>query len=104
MTETQHDSFPPIDAALDDPNGLLAVGGDLGVERLLAAYRQGIFPWSEASQPILWWSPDPRAVIAPQNVYVSRSLRKNMRRNNYELRVNTVFDKVMRAGQATTRE
>ncbi|NNL57641.1 MAG: leucyl/phenylalanyl-tRNA--protein transferase, partial [Pseudomonadales bacterium] len=90
-----------IDAALEDPNGLLAVGGELSVERLLTAYRQGIFPWSEASQPILWWSPNPRAVIEPQNVYVSRSLRKSMRRDNYALRINTAFDAVIRACAGT---
>ncbi len=64
--------FPPTGTALQDPNGLLAVGGDLSVERLLEAYRQGIFPWYEADEPILWWTPNPRAVLKPENFYTSK--------------------------------
>ena len=97
MATLQSIDFPPIESALDDPNGLLAVGGDLSVDRLLAAYQRGIFPWFEADQPILWWSPDPRAVIAPSGVHVSRSLLKNMRRNHYRLSVNSAFEQVIKA-------
>jgi leucyl/phenylalanyl-tRNA--protein transferase len=60
------DAFPPVEQALKEPDGLLAAGGDLSPERLLAAYRRGIFPWYSRGQPILWWSPDPRAVLSPR--------------------------------------
>ncbi|MBV1876108.1 MAG: leucyl/phenylalanyl-tRNA--protein transferase [Pseudomonadales bacterium] len=88
-------SFPAIDQALTDPNGLLAVGGDLSPARLLLAYRSGIFPWYESGQPILWWSPEPRAVIKPQQVKISRSLRKRLKRNEFEVRLNTNFSAVI---------
>lgn len=74
------DAFPAIDAALEEPAGLLAAGGDLSPQRLLAGYRRGIFPWYEAGQPILWWCPDPRAVIYPDELHISRSLRRTLRR------------------------
>ena len=64
--------FPPTENALKDPNGLLAVGGDLSAERLLNAYQRGIFPWYEEGEPILWWTPDPRAVLFPDELHVSR--------------------------------
>jgi leucyl/phenylalanyl-tRNA--protein transferase len=66
------DAFPPVEQALKEPDGLLAAGGDLSPERLLAAYRRGIFPWYSRGQPILWWSPDPRAVLSPREMKVSR--------------------------------
>ena len=91
-----HD-FPPLERALDEPNGLLAAGGDLSAGRLLAAYRRGIFPWFSAGEPILWWSPDPRMVLYPAEIRVSRSLRKALRRDDYEIRVDTAFGAVMRA-------
>jgi leucyl/phenylalanyl-tRNA--protein transferase len=91
------DPFPPLDAALDDPNGLLAASEDLSAARLLAAYRQGIFPWYSAGQPVLWWSPDPRMVLHTAELRVSRSLDKTIRRNVFEVRVDTAFDAVMRA-------
>jgi leucyl/phenylalanyl-tRNA--protein transferase len=90
-------SFPPVETALREPNGLLAMGGDLSVERLLDAYRHGIFPWFNPSEPILWWSPDPRMVLAPGEVRVTRSLAKRMRNAGFELRVDTAFAEVMRA-------
>lgn len=74
------EAFPTIGAALEQPAGLLAAGGDLSPQRLLAGYRRGIFPWYEAGQPILWWCPDPRAVIVPGELHVSRSLRRTIRR------------------------
>ncbi|MBN8760405.1 MAG: leucyl/phenylalanyl-tRNA--protein transferase [Thiobacillus sp. 65-69] len=89
--------FPPLDTALADPNGLLAMGGDLGPERLLDAYRHGIFPWFNPGEPILWWSPDPRMVLEPGRVRVTRSLAKRLRNSGIELRVDTAFVEVMRA-------
>lgn len=91
--------FPPVEQAMQDPDGLLAVGGDLSKERLLLAYSKGIFPWYEDDQPLLWWSPDPRAVIEPQNVRISRSLRKRLRRREFEVRVDTAFDDVVKRCQ-----
>ena len=90
-------SFPPVESALRDPNGLLAMGGDLSVERLLDAYRHGIFPWFNPGEPILWWSPDPRMVLLPQAIRVTRSLAKRIRNGGFELRVDTAFAEVMRA-------
>lgn len=89
--------FPPVETALADPNGLLAMGGDLSAERLLDAYRHGIFPWFNPGEPILWWSPDPRMVLVPGAVRVTRSLAKRMRNAGFELRVDTAFVEVMRA-------
>ena len=91
--------FPPVEQAMQDPDGLLAVGGDLSKERLLLAYGKGIFPWYEDDQPLLWWSPDPRAVIEPQNVKISRSLRKKLRKQEFEVRVDTAFDDVVKRCQ-----
>lgn len=88
-------TFPPADQALDDPPGLLAVGGDLRPERLLAAYRQGIFPWFDDNSPILWWSPDPRMTLAPAQVHISRSLRKVLRRQTYSITMDRAFDEVI---------
>lgn len=95
--EDPPDSFPPVETALSDPDGLLAAGGDLQPERLLAAYRHGIFPWYSKGQPILWWSPDPRAVLFPQNMKVTRSLRQSIRKQGFESRMNTDFAAVMAA-------
>jgi leucyl/phenylalanyl-tRNA--protein transferase len=83
--------FPDPDLALREPDGLLAVGGDLATERLLAAYAQGIFPWYSHGQPILWWSPDPRAVLFPERLKVSRSLRKTLRKRPYQVTLDRDF-------------
>jgi leucyl/phenylalanyl-tRNA--protein transferase len=91
------DPFPALDAALDEPNGLLAASEGLGPARLLAAYRRGIFPWYSAGQPVLWWSPDPRMVLRTAELKVSRSLGKIVRRGHFEVRVDTAFREVMRA-------
>jgi leucyl/phenylalanyl-tRNA---protein transferase len=91
------DAFPPPEEALTEPNGLLAAGGDLTPERLLAAYKRGIFPWYQEGQPILWWSPDPRAVLTPGTLKVSRSLRRSLKRQRFEFRVDTAFDLVVAA-------
>src|SRR5256885_11461263 len=87
--------FPPLDAALDDPNGLLAAGGDLSPARLLAAYRHGIFPWYNEAQPILWWSPDPRTVLFLAEFRLSRSLRRVVRQRRFDIRLDTAFRSVM---------
>jgi leucyl/phenylalanyl-tRNA---protein transferase len=85
--------FPPVDQAT--PEGLLAVGGDLRPERLIEAYRHGIFPWSNEDQPILWWSPDPRAVLFPSRLHVPRSLEKTLRRGTFTFTLDTCFRDVM---------
>jgi len=89
--------FPPASSALREPNGLLAAGGDLTPERLLGAYVRGIFPWYEDGQPILWWSPDPRSVLWPHRLKVSRSLRRSIIKGGFEVRVDTAFDAVVAA-------
>ncbi|MDH3326003.1 MAG: leucyl/phenylalanyl-tRNA--protein transferase [Gammaproteobacteria bacterium] len=90
-------AFPDVESAMDEPNGLLAVGGDLSVTRLLMAYENGIFPWFSQDQPILWWSPDPRMVLFPENFHIPRSLKKTIRQNKFQLTFNTRFEQVMRA-------
>jgi leucyl/phenylalanyl-tRNA--protein transferase len=89
------DPFPPLTSALKQPNGLLAAGGDLSPGRLLAAYRQGIFPWYAQNEPILWWSPDPRMVLIPSELKISRSLAKTLRNRGHEVRFDSAFAEVM---------
>ncbi len=89
--------FPPLETALVKPNGLLAAGGDLSPERLIEAYRSGIFPWFNANETILWWSPDPRMVLFPSELRISRSLNKILRNSNYEVRVDSAFSQVIQA-------
>lgn len=89
--------FPPVERALRQPDGLLAAGADLSSERLLDAYRHGIFPWFGPGEPILWWSPDPRMVLFPAEVKISRSLAKRLRRREFAVRADTSFAAVMRA-------
>jgi leucyl/phenylalanyl-tRNA--protein transferase len=101
-------AFPPVDKALAEPDGLLAIGGCLSKNRLINAYRQGIFPWYNPGEPILWWSPDPRLVLFPDKLLVSRSLRKMMRKQMYTITLDKAFDEVInrcaepRAGQSGT--
>jgi leucyl/phenylalanyl-tRNA--protein transferase len=94
---THTTSFPPVERALTEPNGLLAQGGELSPEWLLDAYCHGIFPWFNPGEPILWWSPDPRMVLLPGDIRVGRSLTKRMRNGGFELRVDSAFVEVMRA-------
>lgn len=89
--------FPPAEKALDDPNGLIAVGGCLSPQRLENAYRNGIFPWFGKNEPILWWSPDPRLVLRPDQLKVSRSLRKCLRRGEFEFSFDRDFSGVIEA-------
>lgn len=86
-------AFPPPELATDD--GLLAVGGDLRPERLLLAYRLGIFPWFNPGDPILWWSPDPRLVVAPGDVHVSRSMKRVLKSDQFTIRFDTAFGRVI---------
>jgi len=92
-----HEPFPPVETAFDKPNGLLAAGGDLAPERLLEAYRHGIFPWFSEGEPILWWSPDPRMVFATANIHISTRMRRWLRRCDWTIRADTMFAEVMRA-------
>ena len=87
--------FPCLDDALDDPNGLLAIGGDLSEKRLISAYQQGIFPWVNHGQPILWWSPNPRCVLLPNTIHVSRSLKKKINSNIFHITYNKEFKNVI---------
>ena len=90
-------TFPPLEKALHDPNGLLAAGGDLSAERLVQAYRHGCFPWYQDGQPILWWSPDPRTVLLPEELHVSRSLAKLLRQGRYQVSFDSDFAGVIKA-------
>jgi leucyl/phenylalanyl-tRNA--protein transferase len=89
------DPFPPVERALKEPNGLLCAGGELSLERLLQAYRHGIFPWYSRGEPLLWWSPDPRMVLHCEELKVPRSLAKSVRNKGYEIRVDTAFEAVL---------
>ena len=95
--------FPPADAALRQPDGLLAVGGDLSPQRLLNAYRHGIFPWYSEGQPVLWWTPDPRMVLRTKGVRLSSRFRRQLRRSTWQVRADTVFDSVIAACADTPR-
>jgi leucyl/phenylalanyl-tRNA--protein transferase len=91
------DAFPPVELASREPDGLLAAGGDLSPARLIAAYKRGIFPWYSYGQPILWWCPDPRAVLLPENFRTTRSLAKSMRNKGMTSRIDTAFGAVIEA-------
>ncbi|MBJ6611539.1 MAG: leucyl/phenylalanyl-tRNA--protein transferase [Candidatus Thiothrix moscowensis] len=93
----QEEPFPPVELAWEEPNGLLAVGGDLSIPRLLNAYRLGIFPWFGPREPIYWWSPDPRAVLFPHKIRMTRSLRKSLRNKGYRITFDTCFAEVVDA-------
>lgn len=95
--------FPSVDKALRDPDGLLAVGGSLSTKRLLEAYRSGIFPWYNKGQPILWWSPDPRSVLFPERIKVSRSLRKSLKKGTFRVTMDTDFHGVIQSCAGTRR-
>ncbi|CAJ1891823.1 leucyl/phenylalanyl-tRNA--protein transferase [Aeromonas dhakensis] len=95
--------FPDPEHALDEPNGLLAIGGDLSPARLLAAYHKGIFPWNEPHQPLLWWSPDPRGVVQPAQLHIGRSLRKFIRRTPFDISIDRAFNEVIAACAAPRR-
>jgi len=88
-------SFPPVEMSLREPDGLLAAGGDLSLNRLINAYKNGIFPWYSEGEPILWWSPDPRFVLPPDEIKVSRSLAKNIRNGPFRISIDTAFEEVI---------
>ncbi len=89
--------FPPPSEALSEPNGLLCVGGDLSPERLILAYRTGIFPWFSDEQPILWWSPDPRCILTWENLRISRSMRRTINSGSFKISFDQAFDRVIQA-------
>lgn len=96
-------AFPPLRDALTEPNGLIAIGGDLSSQRLLDAYQHGIFPWYSEGEPILWWSPHPRMVLFPDELNVSRSLSKVLNKQLFDIRINTAFRDVITACSKTAR-
>lgn len=87
--------FPDVNQALPDPDGLLALGGDLSAKRLICAYHKGIFPWYDEEQPILWWSPQTRAILSPEQVHISRSMQKWMKKTTFQVTVNYAFEQVV---------
>lgn len=89
--------FPPLHKALRQPNGLLAMGGDLSSQRLIAAYRHGCFPWYSEGQPLMWWSPDPRTVVFPNQLHIPRSLKKTIKRGTFQITYDTAFARVLSA-------
>ncbi|MDQ7090058.1 MAG: leucyl/phenylalanyl-tRNA--protein transferase [Methylococcales bacterium] len=97
QSEFPDESFPPVSTALTDPDGLLAMGGCLSTTRLLNAYQSGIFPWFNPEDPILWWSPNPRLVLAPTELNLSRSLAKTIRQQRFNFTVDNAFSEVIEA-------
>jgi leucyl/phenylalanyl-tRNA--protein transferase len=89
------DPFPPVEQALDNPDGLLAAGGSLATRRLVEAYRQGIFPWFNEGDPILWWSPDPRTVLRPADIHISHSLKKKLKKDAFLVTIDKAFGRVL---------
>jgi len=88
-------AFPPLTNALTEPNGLLAFGGDLSVERICSAYKHGVFPWYSQGDPIMWWSPDPRAIITTSSLKINRTLKKVLKQKNFRVSINKAFDEVI---------
>ena len=97
-------AFPPLSLALKEPNGLIAIGGDLSLNRLLEAYQHGIFPWFSEGEPIMWWSPNPRMVLLPDDLKIAKSLQKTLKNKPFEVRFNTAFREVMQACSNTRRD
>ena len=97
-------TFPPLTKAMREPNGLLAAGGDLSADRLIQAYRHGCFPWFSEGQPILWWSPDPRTVLFPEELHVSRSMAKLLRQQRYQVSFDRDFKAVIQACAGPRRD
>ena len=95
--------FPSLNQALSEPNGLIAIGGDLSLPRLLNAYQHGIFPWFSEGEPILWWSPNPRMVLFPDALKISNSLKKTLKNKPFDVRFNTAFRQVISACSHTPR-
>jgi len=104
LSDDHIDLFPDVDLALDEPNGLLAVGGDLSPQRLMAAYNSGIFPWFSDGQPIMWWSPNPRAVLYLEDFKISRSLKKTLNKNIFHITFDTAFEEVINECSHTRKD
>ena len=102
--ESPEIDFPDVNLALKNPDGLLAIGGDLSEARLLKAYRRGIFPWYGPGQPILWWSPDPRLVLYPGRLHISRSLAKTLRKGMFQVSMDRAFEAVISACAAARED
>ena len=96
-SQNPEQAFPCLEEALEEPNGLLALGGCLSPQRLISAYRHGVFPWFNQGEPILWWSPDPRLVLFPDRLNISRSLNKALRKQPFQIRYDTAFEQVITA-------
>ncbi len=95
--ELANQDFPPVTSALTEPDGLLAVGGCLSTKRIISAYTQGIFPWYSEGEPILWWSPNPRLVLFPDNLHISKSLKKTLRKQTFQISFDHAFAEVINA-------
>ncbi len=91
-----HDPFPNTDQALIEPNGLLAISDTLEAKKIIEAYKQGIFPWFNQNEPVLWWSPNPRLVLFPDKLRIASSLSKKIKKNNYEFSINKDFSSVIK--------
>jgi leucyl/phenylalanyl-tRNA--protein transferase len=104
LPQAPNSAFPDVELAETEPNGLLAVGGDLTPERLINAYRHGIFPWYSEDEPILWWSPDPRTVLYPENFKITRSLRKTLKKGLFHVSFDHAFKQVIRACSEPRRD
>jgi len=104
LSDEHIDLFPDVGLALDEPNGLLAVGGDLSPQRLLAAYKKGIFPWFSDDQPIMWWSPNPRAILKLDDFKISRSLKKTLNKKHFHVTFDTAFEEVINECSHTRKD
>lgn len=104
LSQAPNSPFPDVELAETEPNGLLAIGGDLTPERLINAYRHGIFPWYSEGEPILWWSPDPRTVLYPEKFKISRSLRKTLRNRAFRVSFDQAFTEVITACSEPRRD
>lgn len=100
----QLENFPPVEEALSEPNGLLAFGGDLTAETLIRAYHLGIFPWFSEQEPILWWSPNPRMVLFPEKIHLSRSFKQVLKKTDYSVHFNRDFEKVIHQCSQTRKD
>ena len=103
-TESWHDFFPPTHLSLQEPNGLLALGGDLSAETLVNAYSKGIFPWFSDGQPILWWSPNPRTILYPKRLHISKRLARYVRKKNFSITVDTACAQVIESCSAPRKD
>jgi len=104
LSDVHLDLFPDVELALEEPDGLLAMGGDLSPKRLLAAYKKGIFPWFSDDQPIMWWSPNPRAILKLDEFKISKSLKKTLNKNIFHVTLDTAFDEVIAACSSTRKD